>query len=210
MKSNKGTNNATAQASNAAKISSTPKLSKAQLAEVAKRGEAQILEALRSVAVAGGADGACMMALFSLNSHGLKCGPAVRMAIQAMGAEGNANVLKTRKAYLQAVADASDAGKIVTYKGKQVPVANLLATVTAEGKIKPGSLQGIYKALNPAAAKTQLEFRDWVNEQVLQLMQREVVRGGGLWLIEKANAEYLKAEYQKAEAKAKADAKAGK
>lgn len=184
-------------------------LSKNQLAEVAKRAEQSIAQALRSVVVAGGADGACMIALHSLHLHHLKCAPAVHMALNALGeADANRDSLKSRKTKLLAVALAVDAGKSVMYKGTPTKVGSLLAKVSAEGKIKPGSLQGVYAMLNPPAEKTQAQFRDWVNEQVMQLMARDIDRGGGLWMIESPNATHLKAEYTKAQEKAKAEADA--
>jgi hypothetical protein len=188
------------------------KLSKNQLAEVAKRETSRLCEALRSVAVAGSADGACMLALHSLRMHNIACAPALVMAIEALGEEGNKDVLKARKTKLKAICEAVDAGKSVMYKGVKTTVGSLLAKVNGEGKIKPGSLQGLYSLVNPPAAKSQQESRDWVNEQVLQLMQRDATKGGGLWVISAENANWLQAEYKKvqAEAKAKADAKEAK
>lgn len=185
------------------------KLSKNQLAEVAKREQHRLAEALRSVAVAGTADGVCMLALHSLRMHNLPCASALQMAIESLGEEGNKDVLKTRKTRLKAVAEAVDANVSVLFKGVRTTVGSLLAKVNAEtGKIKPGSLQGLYGLLNPTPAKTQQAHRDWVNEQVLQLMQRDTAKGGGLWVLETSNATYLKAEYVKAEKEAKAKAEA--
>lgn len=197
------------QANQAVNLKSV-KLSKNQLAEVAKRAQHQLAEALRSVAVAGTADGVCMLALHGLRMHNIPCAPALHMAIESLGAEGNKDVLKTRKMRLKAVAEAVDANVSVLYKGVKTTVGSLLAKVNVEtGKTKPGSLQGLYGLLRPTPAKTEQAHRDWVNEQVLQLMQRDAAKGGGLWVLETSNATYLKSEYNKAlaEAKAKADAK---
>lgn len=181
-------------------------LTKAQQAEVLKREEGTIIKALRSVMVAGTADGTCMIALHTIHRHGLKCEPAVRMAIEALGdVDANKDSLKSRKTKLLAVAEAADAGKMVMYKGAMTTVGSLLAKVSESGKIKPGSLQGVYAALKPTPEKTQAQHRDWVNEQVLQLMQRDPARGGGLWIIEASNAQHLRAEYVKAQAKAQAE-----
>lgn len=196
----------------AAKLS-VVKLSKNQLAEVAKRETARLSEALRSVTVAGTADGICMLALHALRMHDLPCAPALEMAIGALGADGNSDTLKTRKTRLKVICEAVDAGVSVTYKGARTTAGSLLAKVNAEtGKTKPGSLQGLYNLLKPAPVKSQTESRDWVNLQVLQLMQRDAAKGGGLWVLETSNATYLKAEYTKAiaDAKAKADAKTSK
>lgn len=184
-------------------------LTKNQLAEVAKREEENILKAFRSVVVAGTADGNCMLALHSLHRHGLKCEPAVRMAIEALGdVDANKDSLKSRKTKLLAVAEAADAGMMVLYKGTPTSVGSLLAKVSESGKIKPGSLQGVYSATRPQVEKTQQEYRDWVNGQIFQLMQRDTVRGGGLWMIQAPNAMHLRSEFELAEAKAKAEADA--
>lgn len=188
------------------------KLSKNQLAEVTKRETSRLCEALRSVAIAGSADGACMLALHSLRMHNIPCAPALEVAINALGEEGNKDVLKARKTKLKTICAAVDAGKSVMYKGVRTTVGSLLAKVNGEGAVKPGSLQGLYLLINPVAAKTQTQHRDWVNEQILQLMQRDTAKGGGLWMIAAENTNWLTAEHKKAlaEAKAKADAKEAK
>lgn len=186
-------------------------LSKNQLAEVAKREAGKIAAALRSVVLAGSADGNLMLSLHSLHTHGLKCVPAVTDAIASLGAPDNKDTAKTRKTRLLSIATAVDGSKMVMFKGKKELVGNLLGKRNPEtGSVKPGSMQGIYALLNPSPAKTQQQHRDWVNEQILQLMDRDGDKGGGLWMLAADNAKYLKSEYERkaAEAKAAAEEKA--
>lgn len=172
-------------------------------------------EGFTAVKRAGDADGYFMLAMDVLCLHGISVRPIVDLAIKSWSGTVNGTV-NARFTRCRKVADACDDGvKIANKDGTMIWVGAMLAKDDGEGKRKATSLQGMYAkvAFKP---KTLVNARAAVNDQVLGLMMRKQETGGGDWLLEDTNIEYLAGEYAKkraaqaAAAKVKAEKEAAK